>query len=174
MDRVKGGIQIQDNLFRRGAIRVLKQVDNKRSIDPSSCANLGSRAGLARRRSDRFRVDTGHRRAVRPIDFQLAYVRCRHRAMPKFIMVIPILITKPNTKNPLPDQGHHRELKKPQIPPIRKTFGQSLCHPERPLRLSQQEHPAIRLHHPAVTSSRYGLLFNIWKSETFAAPFYRH
>jgi hypothetical protein len=176
VQRVVGGIQVEDDLLRRRLVRVETELDEQPLDRRTVVSDLVVARRLARRRMLKpvERALSCHRRAVLPPGSELAREDRHHRVVPKLIVVDKVLVAQCDSDNPLADQRRHRVLNLSLRPAVAEAGGKALDEPDCPVRGSQQQRTSIRGHCPAVERRHHTAALDHSKRECLCATLCRH
>ena len=111
MQRIIGGIEIENDLAGRALVRLQEQIDHQ----PLDGERIVADLVIARRlQPAQFqpveRRLAGHRRAILAPRLKLAGQHRHHRIVAQFVVIVEVLIAKRNPEYPLADQRHHLML----------------------------------------------------------------
>ena len=111
VQRIVGGVEIEDDLLRRSLVRLQEQIDEQRLDRRRVMADLviARRLGSAQLQPVQ-RPLAGHRRAVRAPRRELAGQHRHHRVMAQLVMVVEVLVAERDAEHALADQRRHRVL----------------------------------------------------------------
>lgn len=153
MQRIIGGVQIQDDLPRRRRMRVEKQ------LDPQPLDRFGVRADLViatdplrgMQLQTVQRALAGQRCALRTtLRLKLAQQRANHCIVPQMLMVVEVFIAQGHGEYALADQRPERVLDQLRIALIDKTLRQPIHQSDRLIGFPKQHRPRIRADRAAI------------------------
>jgi hypothetical protein len=175
MQRVVGGVEIENDLLGRPPMRLHKQIDkqprDRRLVpgDPVIARRYGSAVLQAVQR--RF---AGQRRAIPAARCQLASQHRQRRIVAQFVMIEQILITQRQREDPLPDQSGERVLDQLRRPMVAKAPGKALDQPDRPVGRTEQQGAGVRGDRAAIERDDHRAPLDACKSEQIRATLCRH
>ena len=133
VQRVVGGVEVEDDLRRRRGMRVEKDLDEQRFDLRPVIGDLVIARGLRPAQLQPVQRRFARQgRAIRAPRFQLAGQDRHHRVMAQIVVVDQILVAQRNPKHPLPNQGGHRVLNQIRRAVVGETAGKPLDQPDRP------------------------------------------
>ena len=175
VQRVVGGVKIEDDLFRRARMGVEKEVDehplDRRRIMADLVIGRNRRAAQFQPVERRF---AGHRRAVLAARRKLAGQHRHDRIVAQLVVIDDVLIAQRDPKEALTNQGAHRVLDQLGRPAVGKTPGKSLDQPDRPVRRAQQQSAGIRGDLAAVKGGHHRTSLDTCKTQQIRATLCRH
>jgi len=149
---IVGGVQIEDDPLRRPLVGLQVQLHEQVLHGSRVVADLvipgrGSGRGVFQPVQGAL---AGQRRAVVPLRLQPLRQQRQNRIVAQLVMVVDILVTQRNPGDPL--AHHHRQTVNHQLRPplIVEASRDPGKQPDRPIRMSEQQGPAIRTHRPAI------------------------
>ena len=166
VQRVVGGVEIEDDLLGRVVVRLHEQID-KQSLDlgavpgdpviagrlyaaplePVECALAGQRSTI---------LATGR-------EFAGQHRHCR--VVAQLVVIDQILVAQRQGKDPLPDQRSDRVLDQIRRPAVGETIGKPIDQTNRPVCCPQQQGARIRGHLAAVKSGHHRPSFEVVSGE---------
>jgi hypothetical protein len=175
VQRIVGGVQIEDDLLGRGAVGIKEQID-KQSLDGrrvSRQPRIACRLGAAQLQPVQGAL-AGQRRAIAAPGRQLAGERGQHRVMAQLVMVDQVLVSQRNANHALHHQRFDRVLHQGRIAVVREAGRQSPGQSDHPVRRPQQQRPGIRGDPPAVKRGDHRAPFHACKLEQARVTLCRH
>ena len=176
MQRVVGGVQVQDDLLGAGDARVQEQIDQQPLDRRAVMADLVVARGLARRSVLQTvgRRLAGQRRAARPACPELAHDRGQHRVVAQGVVVDQILVTQRQREHALADQGGHAVLDLIRRAVIDETGREPPDQADRPIGGAQEQRAGVGGNHPAIKSGHHRTALDACKLEPIRATVCRH
>ena len=175
VQRVVGGVEIEDDLCRRRRMRLDKEVDEHaldlRCVITDLVVTRRLRPAQLQPVEGRF---AGQRRAIRAPRFELAGQDRHDRVVAQRVMVDQILVTECQAKHPLPNQGRHRVLDQLGHALVGETAGKPLDQPDRPVGGAEQQRAGIRSHRAAVKRGHYRAPCDRYKAKQIRATLCLH
>ena len=156
VQRVVGGVEVENDLLWRMLVRLEEQIDKQRFDlglfpgDPVIARQL--RPAQLQPVERRF---AGQRCAILAPRRQLAGQHRHCQVVAQLIVIDQIFITQRQRKNPLSDQCPDGVLDQLRRAIIGKTLGKPIDQPDRPVGRPQQQGPGIRGHLAAVKPRHY-------------------
>jgi len=145
VQRIVGGIEIENDLRRRTPMRLHEEIDEQHLDRRRIVAYLviASRFGPAQFDAVQCRF-AGQRCTVRALRRKLAGDNRQHRIVPQFIVIVEVFIAQRDADHPL--QHHRADLMLHQFrhPRVDEARSEPLGQPDRPVRLAQQHCTGIR------------------------------
>ena len=139
VQRIVGGVEIEDNLLGRRAMRLQEQFDKQRLDRRRVMADLMIARRTGPRSSRPFSVICRRRRAIAPPRGKLAQKNRHQRIVAKCVVVVEVLIAQRQAKNPLADERRQAMLDQIAAPAILKASGEALNQPDRPIGCYKQK-----------------------------------
>ena len=175
MDRIVGGIEIEDDLGRCRRMGLHEQIDEQPLDGCSVVADLvvARRLRPAQLQSVQ-RALARQRRARRPPRRQLAAQRRQHRVVAKLVVVDQVFVAQRDPVHPLTHQRRDLVLDPRRIALVVKALRKPIDQPERPRRPAQQQHSRVRRHPTAVKRSLNSVAFHRFKSKQVRDTLCRH
>jgi hypothetical protein len=182
VDRIVGGVEIEDDLFRRRRrlwVRVEKEVDEQSLDRRRIVADLviARRPGLGCRRvlePVQGRLAGQGRTIGAPPRGELAGEHGQRRIMPQLVMVEEILVAERDPEDALADQHRERVFDPLGGAAILKARGKTLDEADRPISCAEQQRAGIRGDRAAVERGDHGAAFDRCKSKLIRATLCRH
>ena len=175
VQRIIGGVEIEDDLFRRHDMRVEKDIDqqplDRRRIVAEFVIARGFRPAQLQSVERRF---AGHRRAIPATGRKLAGQHRHHRVVAQFVVVDQILVTQRNPKDPLPNQSRNRVLDQLRRAAVLEAAGKPRDHTDRPVGRAKQHRAGVRGHRAAVEPSDNRTPLDRCKAKQIRATLCRH
>ena len=166
MQRIIGGIEVEDDLAGRRPVRLQKQIDEQLVHRRRVVADLVVARWLRLRQFQPVqRRFARHRGAVRPPRLELARQHRHQWIVPQRLVIVEVLVAEREGEYPLPDQGRHRMLDMRLRSMVDKARGQPIHHSERPVRRPQQQRARIRCDRTSVERRHNLPAFNGFKSK---------
>jgi hypothetical protein len=139
MDRIIGGIKIEDNLTRWAFVSFQKKIDEKTPNRHGIVTDLvvARRLQLAQLQPIERRL-AGYWSAILAPSCQLASQHGHDRIVPQIIMVVEVLIPQRDAKYALPDQRCDLVFDQFLAPLVVKAGRKSIYQPDRTIRCSKQ------------------------------------
>ncbi len=175
VQRIVGGIEIEDDLLGRPRVRLQEQVDEQRSRSPPVVADLviARRRKLAQLQPVERRL-AGHRRAVRAPRRKLARQHRQHRIVAQLVVVVEILVAERDAEHPLADQRRDLVLDQLRRAARRESRPQTDRSARSPDRSRPEAAARIRGHQPAIKRRFHSAAFDGSKIKPFCATLCRH
>ena len=175
VQRVVGGVEIEDDLRRRRRVSIEKEIDKQ----PFDLGRVVADLVIARRFGPaQFqpvqRALAGQRRTIRAPRFELASQHRHHRVVAQFVMIDQILVAQRDAKYALPDQGRNRVLDQILRSAVLETPGKPINQPDRPVARAKQHRAGIRGHLAAVESGNHRSAIDGCKSKQIRATLCLH
>ena len=166
VQRVVGGVEIEDDLFGRAAMGLHEQVDQQAFDHLRIMADLviAGRQRPAQLEPVQRRL-ARHRRTILTPGFELAGEDRHHRVMAELIVVDQVFIAERQSEHPLADQG--LDLVLDQLWPTRvaEAGGEPIDDTDRSVGRAKQQRPGVRGDASAVESRHHRAAFNGYKFE---------
>ena len=166
MQRVVGGVEIEDDLLRRAAMRLKEQVDQQPLDHRPIVADL---MVAGRQRPAQFesvqRRFACHRRAILSPRFQLAGEDRHHRVMTELIVVDQVFIAERQSEHPLADQRLDLVLDQLWAAKVAEAGREAIDEADRPVGRAKQHRAGIRSDASAVESGHHRTSFHGYKSK---------
>ena len=145
MQRIVGGIEVEDDLLRRLLVGVEEEIDEQAFDRRRVVADLviARRFGAAQFQPVQRRF-AGQRRTVGPLCLQLAGQHRQHRVMAQVVVVVQVLIAKRDADDALHHHGLDLVLHQLRGACIGEAGGKPLGQPDRPVGLAEQQGAGIR------------------------------
>ena len=170
MQRIVGGIEIEDDLFGGRLVRLQeqrhKQSFNRRRIMRDLVIPRHPIPAQLKPVERRF---ASHRRALRSHRFELTRQHRHQRIVTQFVVVVQILLAKRDPEHPLTDQRYDLMLDQVSPPLVVKARRKPIDHPDRSIRRSQKQRPGVRRHKAGIKSCFHSATFNGSKIKLFCA-----
>jgi hypothetical protein len=175
VQRIVGGVEVENDLLWRISVRREKQIDKQR-LDLCRIPGNPVVAGLFRSAQLQpvERRFAGQRRAIPAPRRQLAGQYRQRRIVAQLVVIDQILITQRNAEYALPDQRPHLVLDQRRRAAIGKTRREPLDQADRPIRRPQQQGPRVRSHPAAVKPRYHRVPFDGCKSKQIRATLCQH
>jgi hypothetical protein len=159
VQRVIGGVEIEDDLLGRAVMRLKKQVDQQAFDHRPIVADLvvAGRLGPAQLEPVQRRL-ARRRRAVLAPGLELAGEDRHHRVMAELIVIDQLLIAERQSEHPLADQRLDLVLNQP-------TGGEAIDETNRPIHRAKQQRAGVRSDASAIESRHHATSFNGFKSK---------
>ena len=166
VQRVVGGVEIENDLLGRAAMRLQEQVDQQRLDHRLVVADLviAGRKRPAELEPVQRRL-ARHRRAILSARFQLAGEDRHHRVMAQLIVIDQVLIAERQSEHPLADQRLDLVLDQLLAARVPKAGGKPIDDTDRPVRRAKQHRAGVRSDASAVESRRHRTAFNRFKAK---------
>ena len=175
MQRVVGGIQIEDDLLRRVLMGFQKQIDKQR-LDP--CPIPGDPVIARQLRPAQLepveRRFARQRRAILAPRRQLAGQHRHRRIVAQLVVIDQVFVAQRNAKHALSDQRHHFVLDQLRRPAVRETLGKPIDQPDRPVRRPQQQRAASEVILPPSNAGHHRTPFDACKTKQIRATLCLH
>jgi hypothetical protein len=161
MQRVVGGIEIEDDLFRRLLVGVEEEVDEQAFDRRRVMADL-----VVSRRLDPAQFQpvqrrfARQRRTVRSLRRQLAGQNRHHRIMPQLVVVVEVLIAECDADDALHHHGLDLVFHQSGCPRVGEAGGKALGQPKRTVGLAQQQGTGVRGNRAAVEARHHLAAFD--------------
>ncbi len=175
VQRVVGGVEIEDDLRRRPLVRLQEQrhrqrLDRRRVVGDLVIARrvLSAQFQPVQRRL------AGHRCAILAPGFKLARQHRHQRVVPQLVVVVEIFVTERDAKDPLPDQRPDRMLDQILPAMIAKAIRKAPHHIDRPIGGAQKQRSRIRRHQASIKGRFHSPAFHPSKIKPFCATLCRH
>ncbi len=145
VQRIVGGVEIEDDLLRRCLVRLEEQ----RHEQPLNGGRVVADLVIAgRQRPAQLqpvqRALAGNRTTVPALRRKLARKHRHHRIVTQRVVVVQILVTQRQTEYPLADQRRNLMLDQRLEPRIAKAPGEPANQADRPVRRSEKQRTGIR------------------------------
>jgi hypothetical protein len=175
VQRIVGGVEIEDDLLRWVLMRFHEQIDEQ----PLDLRPIPGDPVIARqlRPAQLQPVERAFPRqwcAILAAGRQLAGQHRHRRVMPQLVVIDQVLVAQRNTKHALSDQRHHFVLDQLRCSAVRKTLGKPLNQADRPVGRSQQQRTRVRGHPAAVKPGHHGTPFDGCKTKQIRATLCLH
>ena len=175
VQRVVGGVEIEDDLLRWVPMCFQKQID-KQPLD--LCPIPGDPVIARQLRPAQLqpveRAFPRQWRAILAAGRQLTGQHRHRRVVAQLVVIDQVFVTQRNPKHPLSDQRHHFVLNQLSCPAVRKTISKPLNQADRPVRRSQQQRTRVRGHPAAVKPGHHGTPFDGCKTKQIRATLCLH
>jgi hypothetical protein len=177
VQRVVGGVQIEDDLVRCLLVRLDEARDEQRLegrrivsdlVVARTVLGVGGMFEPVQGRLARQRLA-----ALAP-SAELASQRGQHRVTAQLVVVVQILVAKRDRHNVLHHQRVHRVLDQLRITPILEAGRHPLGQSQRAIDLAQQQRARIRADLPSVEINRHLAAFNTLRTWTSSGTLCRH
>ncbi len=144
MQRIVGGIEVEDDLFRSLRVSFQEEIDEQAFDRRRVVTNLviTRRFGAAQFQPVQ-RGLAGQRRTVTPLRLQLASQHREHRVAAQLVVVVQVLITQSNADHALHHHGLDRVFHQLRCARIGEAGGEPLRQPDRSVGLAQQQRAGI-------------------------------
>jgi len=175
MQRIVGGVEIEDDLVRGCLVRRQEQLDEQSLDRRRIMSDLVVARGFGWRMLEPVQgALAGERGAALTLGVELAGQRRQHRVVPQLVVVDQILIAERDAEHPL---RHHRldavlDLRLGTA--IDEAGGEPAHQPNRPVGRAQQQRPGIRGDLAAVESGHHPPALDHFITEQVAATLCRH
>jgi hypothetical protein len=175
VQRVVGGIQIENDLLGRVLVRLQEQID-KQPLDlgpvpgdPVIARQLrpAQLEPVERRFAGQGRTTLAPRR-------QLASQHRQCRIVAQLVVIDQVFVAQRQRKDSLPDQGSDGVLDQLRRAAVDETLGKPIDQPDRPVRRPQQQGSRIRGDLAAVKPRHHRAALDACKSEQIRATFCLH
>ena len=145
VQRVIGGVEIEDDLLGWAAMGFHKQIDQQRLDHRRIVADLvvAGRQRPAQLEPVERRL-ARHRRAILSPRFKLAGKNRHHRIMAELIAIDQVLIAQRQSEDALADQRLDLVLDQLLAARVTKAGGKAIIEPDRPIGRAEQQRPCIR------------------------------
>ncbi len=161
VQRIVGGVEIEDDLLRRALVSLEKQINQQRFHRRAVVTDLVIEARRRLRPLQTIeRRLAGHRRAIGATRPQLARQRREQRVMPQRVVIDEVFVSRRQAENPLAHQRGDRVLDQRRMAPVDETARDPLDQPDRPVDAPQQQRPGVGSHRPAVETGHHFPLFD--------------
>jgi hypothetical protein len=175
VQRIVGGVEIEDDLLGRVLVRLQKQIDKQ----PLDLCPVPGDAVIARQlRSASLqpveRRFAGQGRAILAAGRQFAGQHRHCRVVTQLVVIDQIFIAQRQRKDPLPDQGSDGVLDQLRRAAVGETLGEPIDQPDRPVRRPQQQGSGIRCHLAAVKPRHHRAPFDACKPKQIRATLCLH
>jgi hypothetical protein len=175
VQRVVGGVEIEDDRLWRALVRVQQQIDKQR-LD--LCPVPGD-AVIARQRRPAplqpvERRFAGQRCAILASGRQLAGQHRHGRVVTQLVMIHQVFVAQRQRKDPLPDQSSDRVLDQLRRAAVDETLGKPIDQPDRPIRCPSQQGSGIRGDLAAVKPGHHRTPVDACKTEQIRATLCLH
>ena len=175
MQRIVGGIEIEDDLFGGLLVGVEEEIDEQAFDRRRVMADLViSRRLAAAQFQPVQRRFARQRRTVRSLRLQLAGQHGQHRVAPQFVVVVEVLVAERNADDALHHHGLDLVFHQLGSARVGEAGGKPLGQPDRPVGLAQQQGAGIRGDRPTVEARHDLAAFDRWKFEQRGATLCRH
>ena len=122
VQRVVGGVEVEDDLLGRPCVRLEEEVDEQRLDRRRVVADLVVAGGdLARQFQPVQRRFARHRRAILAPGFELARQHRHQRVVTKLVMIVQVLVAERDAEHALPDERGDRVLHEPRVSGVAET-----------------------------------------------------
>ena len=175
VQRVIGGVQIEDDLLGRAGVGIEEELD-KHPLDrrPIMADLVIGRDRLAAQFQPVERRFAGPRRAILAPRGKLAGEHRQDRIVAQLVVIDDILVAQRNPEDPLPDHRCHRVLDQLGRPAVAKTPGKSPDQPDRPVGRSQQQPAGVRGDLAAVKTGHHRPPLDACKTQQIRATLCLH
>ena len=176
MQRIIGGIEIEDDPFRRLLVRLEEEFDEQALDRPGLMADLV----IAVERRGRCMLEpvqralAGQRRAVGAVRLELADQGRQHRIVAQLVVVDEILVAQREAADALHQHGPDAVLDQFRPASVGEASRQAPHQTDRPVRGPEQQRARVRGHLAAVERRHHLASFDGFKSEQIAATLCRH
>jgi hypothetical protein len=175
VQRVVGGVEIENDLLRRSGMGIEKEVDKNPLDRRQIVADLAiGRDLVAAQFQPVERRFAGHRRTVLAPRPQLAGQHRQDRIVAQLVVIDHILVAQGDPEDALADQGADRVLHQVRRPAVGKTLGKAPDQPDRPVGRSQQQTAGIRGDLATVKGGHHRAPLDACKTEQICATLCRH
>src|SRR5690606_17130166 len=157
-----GRIQIQYDLLGRLRIGVQKQLYEQ----PLDCGRVGQDLVIERKPRPGKQLQAvqralaGKRLAVLALRLELAKQHAKQRILAQLIVIVQILISQRQRKQPLAQQRAHRMLDQLWVASVNKTARQAIDQSNRIVRALEQQRSSLRGDPPAIKGSHHPATLN--------------
>jgi hypothetical protein len=175
VQRIDGGVEIEDDLLWRALVRLQEQIDQQR-LDPGAVPGdpVIARQLRAAPLEPVERALAGQRRTILAAGRQLAGQHRHGRVVTQLVVIHQVFVAQRQRKDPLPDQGSDGVLDQLRRAAVGKTRGKPIDQPDCPVRRPQQQGSGIRGHLAAVKSRNHRAPFDACKSKQIRATLCLH
>ena len=176
MQRVVGGVHVQDELLGPGGVRVEEQLDQQ----PLDRGGVVVDLVVARRCPGGAMLEpverrlARRRRAARPACPELAHDRGQHRVVAQGVVVDQVLVTQRQGEHALADQGGQAVLDLIRRAVIDETGREPPDQADRPIGGAQEQRAGVGGDRPAIESGHHGTALDACKVEPIRATVCRH
>jgi hypothetical protein len=175
VQRVVGGVEIEDDLLGRVVVRVQEQIDKQ----PLYLGPVPRNAVIARQLRPAplqpvERRFAGQWRTILATGRQLAGQHRQGRVVTQLIVIDQVFVAQRQRKDPLPDQSSDSVLDQLRRAAVDETLGKPIDQPDRPVRRPQQQATRIRGDLAAVKPSHHRTPLDACKTEQIRATLCLH
>jgi hypothetical protein len=175
MQRIIGGIEVEDDLPRRTSMGVEKQIDqqgfDRLRVVPDLV--IGRRLRLAQLEPVERRF-AGHRRTVLAPRRELAGEHSHHRVVAQLVVVEHIFVAQRDAEDALADQRWHRVHDLLRRPAVGEATGKAIDQPDCPITCPQQQSAGVRSDLAAIKCGHHRAPLDACKLEQLRATLCRH
>jgi hypothetical protein len=176
VQRDVGGVEVEDDLARRRAVRVEEQVHEQCLRRGGVVADPVIAAGFARGRM--LQTVQGalarQRGAARTPRRQLAGEHGQHWVVPQVVMVDQVLVAERDAEDTLADQRGDLMLDPRRVASVAEAAGEALDQPDGAVGGTEQQRAGIRGDRPAVEAGHHGAARDRCKLEQRRVTLCRH
>ena len=176
VQRVVGGVEVEDDLLRWPLVRLQEQVDEqvgqrRRVMADLVIAVIRPQRGVFQAVQ---RALAGERRAVRALGLELLGEQREHRIVAQLVVVVHVLVTERDADDPLPDQRRKRVHHLVLLALIDEARGHPLDQADRAIGVPQQQPAAVRTHGAGVERRHHTAPPEAFKLELFRGTLCGH
>ncbi len=176
MQRIVGGVEVENDLLGRRLVRLEEKVDEqaldrRRVVADLVIAVIRAERGMFQPVE---RALAGERGAVLAPRLKLAGEGRQHRVVAQLVVVDQILVPQRDAADALHEHGLDGVLHELRHAAVGEVSRQAPYQPERPIRGAQQQRAGVRAHLPAVERSHHLAALDHFISEQIAATLCRH
>jgi hypothetical protein len=175
VQRVVGGVEIEDDLLRRSLVRLQEQCHGQRLDRRRVVSDLViSRRFVSAQFQPVQRRLAGHRCTVPAPGRKFARQHRHQRIVSQLVVVVEVFIAKRDAKDPLPDQRANRMFDQVLTAMIAKAICKTTHQTNRPIGRAQKQRSGIRRHQPGIEGCFHSPTFHHSKIKLFCATLCRH
>jgi hypothetical protein len=175
VQRIVGGIQVQDDQRRGLGLALQEQIDEQRF---DRCRIVADLMVARRLRPAQFqpvqRRLARDRRTIGPPSFQLAVQDRHHWVVAQLIVVVQILVTQRNAEDALANQRADLMLDQLRAAVVGEAGSKPIHQANRPVRRSQQQRTRVRRYPPPIERCHHGATRNRCKFKQRRVTLCRH
>ena len=175
VQRVVGGVEIEDDLLRRPLVHLQEQRHRQRLDRRSVIGDLviARRFALAQFQPVQRRL-AGHRRTGLAPGRKLARQHRHQRVVPQLVVIVEVFVAERNAKNPLADQRADRMFDQVLTAMIAKAIRKTTHQIDRSVGRAQKQRSGIRRHQASIKGSFHSPTFYHSKIKPLCATLCRH
>jgi len=175
VQRIVGGVEVENDLLGRLRVRFQKQIDKQRfDLRPIPGDPVVARQRRAAQLQSVERRFAGQRRTILAPRRQLAGQHRQRRVVAQLIVIDQIFVAERNPQDALSNHGADLMLDQIGRAAIGETPGKPLDQSDRAIRRSQQQAPRIRGHPAAVKPGHHRTALDACKSKQIRATLCLH